>query len=63
MRNMKKSLILLLQVCAASIIALEVAIPPDPWKQEIVLIMVILISLKYDLPKKIEDLADKYFKK
>ena len=33
------------------------------YQQEIVLIMVILISLKYDLPKKIEDLADKYFKK
>lgn len=63
MKDIKKTLLLLLQVCAASIIALEVAIPPDPWKDEIVLIMVILISLKYDLPKKIEDLGDKYFKK
>jgi hypothetical protein len=62
MKDMKKYILLLFQICAASIIALEVAIPPDPWKKEIIIIMVILICIKYDLADKIENKINKYLK-
>jgi hypothetical protein len=62
MKNIKKHLLLVFQICAASIIALEVAIPPNPWKQEIVIIMVIVICIKYNLVDKIENIIDKYLK-
>jgi hypothetical protein len=62
MKDMKKYLLLVFQICAASIIALEVAIPPNPWKQEIIIIMVILICIKYDIVDKIENIMNKHLK-
>jgi len=43
-----------LQMIASVLVALEIALPPNPYKEEIILVLVILICIKHDIPSKIE---------
>ena len=43
----------------ACLIGLEVAIPPNPYKNQLIFSLVILICLKHDIPSKILKKLDK----
>jgi len=42
-----------LKVVVSVLIGLEVSIPPNPYKQHLILGLVLLICLKHDIPNKI----------
>ena len=50
---MRKEVELSLKVVVSVLIGLEVSIPPNPYKQPLVLGLVLLICLKHDIPNKI----------
>ena len=56
---MKQHITLGLKVVAAALIGLEVAIPPDPYKMQLVVALVLLICIKYDVVDNILELIDK----
>tara|TARA_B100000131_G_scaffold264754_1_gene262101 strand:+ start:2998 stop:3180 length:183 start_codon:yes stop_codon:yes gene_type:complete len=56
---MKQYITLGLKIVAAALIGLEVAIPPDPYRMELVAVLVILICVKYDVVDNILELIDK----
>tara|TARA_B100000686_G_scaffold352606_1_gene455214 strand:- start:18125 stop:18307 length:183 start_codon:yes stop_codon:yes gene_type:complete len=56
---MKQHITLGLKVVAAALIGLEVAIPPDPYKMQLVVALVLLICIKYDVADNILELIDK----
>mgnify|MGYP003647186928 CR=1 FL=1 len=41
-----------LQIIVAAMIGLEVSIPPNPYKQELIIALVVLICVKHDIPNK-----------
>ena len=41
------------QLVAAVLVALEISIPPNPYKEELILVLTIIICIKHDLPNKI----------
>ena len=41
------------------LIALEIAIPPNPYKEELILMLVIAIVLKHDIVEKILNVYDR----
>ena len=49
----KKVLNLTLKLVISVLIALEIAIPPNPYKEELILALVIGIVLKHDIVEKI----------
>ena len=49
----KKVLNLTLKVVISVLIALEISIPPNPYKEELILLLVISIVLKHDIVEKI----------
>lgn len=46
---------------AAVLVALEISIPPNPYKEELILVLTILICIKHDIPNKLEKLFVKYY--
>ena len=42
------------KMIASVLVALEISIPPNPYKEELILVLVILICIKHDIPSKIE---------
>lgn len=42
-----------LQIIVAAMIGIEVSMPPNPYKQELIIALIIYICLKHDLPNKI----------
>ncbi len=62
MRYDKKTLIHFMQLITSVLVALEVSIPPNPYKEELILSLIILICLKHDIPEKIINLIEKYTK-
>ena len=50
---MRKEVELSLKVVVSVLIGLEVAMPPNPYKQPLILGLVLLICLKHDIPNKI----------
>ncbi len=50
-----------LQLLMIVMIALEVAIPPNPYAKNILIIGFLVIALKYDFVTKILDSLDKFF--
>ena len=60
MRYDKKTLIHFMQLITSVLVALEVSIPPNPYKEELILSLIILICLKHDIPEKIINLIEKY---
>jgi len=49
----KKQLLYTFQLIACVLVALEISIPPNPYKEELILVLTILICIKHDLPNKI----------
>mgnify|MGYP001192407749 FL=1 len=50
----KKQILYTFQLIAAVLVALEISIPPNPYKEELILVLTILICIKHDIPNKIE---------
>ena len=50
----KKQVLSITQLIATVLVALEIAIPPNPYIHELVLVLTILICIKHDIPSKIE---------
>lgn len=48
-----------LQLAAAVYIGLEVAVPPDPYKTHLIVVLMLLIAHKYHIPSKMIDAWDK----
>ena len=42
-----------LQIIVAVMIGIEVSMPPNPYKQELIIGLVVLICLQHDIPNKI----------
>jgi hypothetical protein len=49
----KKQIQYTFQLIACVLVALEISIPPNPYKEELILVLTILICIKHDLPNKI----------
>ena len=49
----KKQIQYTFQLFAAVLVALEISIPPNPYKEELILVLTIIICIKHDLPNKI----------
>ena len=48
----KDKILFALQIIVAVMIGIEVSIPPDPYKQELIITLVVLICLKHNIPNK-----------
>lgn len=59
LNNLKKIVHITLQMVVACLIGLEVAIPPNPYKNQLIFSLVVLICLKHNIPSKIIDKLDK----
>ena len=59
MYMMKKYITLVVSIAASCFLALEVAIPPNPYQSQLILALTILICLKHDLPEKLLALIEK----
>ena len=55
----KENLMIMLQLIIACLIGLEVSFKPNPYIEELILIMTIYIVLKYDIVEKIQNTFDK----
>ena len=56
---MKNYITLIVSIVTACLLALEVAIPPNPYKVQLIIALTILICLKYNLPEKLLTLIEK----
>ena len=57
----KKKILYIVQIIVSVLIALEISIPPNPYIGELIFALTILICIKYNIPKKILDVIEKYF--
>ena len=55
----KKVLDVTLKLVISVLIALEISIPPNPYKEELILMLVIAIVLKHDIVEKILNVYDR----
>ena len=53
----------MLQLIIACLIGLEVSFKPNPYIEELIIVMTIYIVLKHDIVEKILDTLDRIFKK
>ena len=53
----------MLQLIIACLIGLEVSFNPNPYIEELIIVMTIYIVLKHDIVEKILDTLDRIFKK
>lgn len=51
-----------LQCLTAIFLALEIAIPPNPYRVHLIVCLTALIMLKHDIPSKLIDVLEKYWK-
>ena len=58
----KRSLQYTLQCLTAIFLALEIAIPPNPYRVHLIICLTALIMLKHDIPSKLIDVLEKYWK-
>ena len=59
----KEKLMIMLQLIIACLIGLEVSFNPNPYIEELIIVMTIYIVLKHDIVEKILDTLDRIFKK
>ena len=59
----KEKLMIMLQLIIACLIGLEVSFKPNPYIEELIIVMTIYIVLKHDIVEKILDTLDRIFKK
>ena len=57
--KIKETINLTLKLIISVLIALEIAIPPNPYKTELILGLSLFIVLKYDIVEKIEDIISR----
>ena len=50
----KKQVLSITQLIASVLVALEISIPPNPYREELIFTLTILICIKHDIPSKIE---------
>ena len=58
----KKKLMIILELVIACLIGIEVSFKPNPYIEELILIMTIYIVLKHDIVEKMLDTLDKILK-
>ncbi len=56
-------MMIMLQLIIACLIGLEVSFNPNPYIEELIIVMTIYIVLKHDIVEKILDTLDRIFKK
>ena len=59
----KEKLMIMLQLIIACLIGLEVSFNPNPYIEELIIVMTIYVVLKHDIVEKILDTLDRIFKK
>jgi hypothetical protein len=59
----KENLMVMLQLIIACLIGIEVSFNPNPYIEELIIVMTIYIVLKHDIVEKILDTLDRIFKK
>ena len=59
----KEKLMIMLQLIIACLIGIEVSFNPNPYIEELIIVMTIYIVLKHDIVEKILDTLDRIFKK
>ena len=59
----KENLMVILELVIACLIGLEVSFKPNPYIEELIIVMTIYIVLKHDIVEKILDTLDRIFKK
>ena len=59
----KENLMIMLQLIIACLIGLEVSFKPNPYIEELIIVMTIYIVLKHDIVERILDTLDRIFKK
>ena len=59
----KENLMIILQLIIACLIGLEVSFKPNPYIEELIIVMTIYIVLKHDIVERILDTLDRIFKK
>ena len=59
--KIKRSIELTLKLIISVLIALEIAIPPNPYKTELILGLSLMIVLKYDIVERIEDVLSRAY--
>ena len=57
--KINRSIELTLKLIISVLIALEIAIPPNPYKTELILGLSLMIVLKYDIVERIEDIISR----
>ena len=57
----KENLMIILELIAACLIGIEVSFNPNPYIEELIIVMTIYIVLKHDIVEKILDTLDKFF--
>jgi hypothetical protein len=58
----KNQIRITLQIIVAVLLGLEVSIPPNPYKMPLIVMLVILICLKYEIPNKLSNQLFKWKK-
>ena len=56
----KRQILYTTQLIASVLVALEIAIPPNPYIFELIFTLTVLICIKYDLPNKVVNVFEKY---
>ena len=59
----KENLMVILELVIACLIGLEVSFNPNPYIEELIIMMTIYVVLKHDIVEKILDTLDRIFKK
>ncbi len=59
---MRDYIIHIVKLIVAVLVALEVSIPPNPYKHQLIIGLVVLICLKHNIPEKLITIIDKYTK-
>ena len=58
----KQAILYTLQCLTAIFLALEIAIPPNPYRVHLIICLTALIMLKHDIPTKVINTLEKYWK-
>ena len=59
----KENLMVMLQLIIACLIGIEVSFNPNPYIEELIIMMTIYVVLKHDIVEKILNTLDRIFKK
>ena len=59
----KRQILYTTQLIVAVLVALEISIPPNPYKEELIFALTILICIKHDLPNRIEKTIVRLYKR